>query len=198
MSKITFPGGGGGGGGAGVSDHGGLAGLGDDDHAQYLLQDGTRLASGLALHSGIVPANSGEGHIGLASAPFSSGVFKASTTNLGICLWNGVANQSPGLRRNTDGSLEVAAANGNQTTLRANQFVATASISAGSNGQRRWDGRARIDSPTVSGVRILDNNSTSHAYLQVSGIKLIAPNGSGWLLTVDNDGVLQTAGPEVL
>lgn len=36
MSKISFPGGGGGGGG--VSDHGGLAGLGDNDHSQYLLR----------------------------------------------------------------------------------------------------------------------------------------------------------------
>jgi len=37
MSKITFPGGNSAGGG-GVTDHGGLAGLGDDDHTQYLLR----------------------------------------------------------------------------------------------------------------------------------------------------------------
>lgn len=34
------------GGGGGVSDHGALTGLGDDDHAQYLLIDGTRAMTG--------------------------------------------------------------------------------------------------------------------------------------------------------
>lgn len=39
-------GGGGGGGTAGVSDHGALSGLSDDDHTQYLLIDGSRAMSG--------------------------------------------------------------------------------------------------------------------------------------------------------
>jgi hypothetical protein len=43
QSGIT---GGGGGGGAPITDHGALLGLGDDDHAQYLLEDGTRAMSG--------------------------------------------------------------------------------------------------------------------------------------------------------
>lgn len=34
------------GGGGGVSDHGALTGLGDDDHTQYLLADGTRTLAG--------------------------------------------------------------------------------------------------------------------------------------------------------
>ena len=58
MSKITFPGGAGGG-GAGVSDHGGLAGLADDDHSQYLLMDGTRTNVGLTVTSGQFQAISG-------------------------------------------------------------------------------------------------------------------------------------------
>jgi hypothetical protein len=37
---------GGGGGGGGIADHGGLAGLGDDDHPQYTLADGTRAFTG--------------------------------------------------------------------------------------------------------------------------------------------------------
>jgi uncharacterized delta-60 repeat protein len=37
---------GGGGGGPGVTDHGALTGLGDDDHAQYLLASGTRVMAG--------------------------------------------------------------------------------------------------------------------------------------------------------
>lgn len=37
---------GGGGGGGGIADHGLLAGLGDDDHAQYTLADGTRAFTG--------------------------------------------------------------------------------------------------------------------------------------------------------
>ena len=44
----------GGGGGTAVKDHGNLAGLGDDDHPQYLLVNGTRnLAGNLAVDSGI-------------------------------------------------------------------------------------------------------------------------------------------------
>lgn len=39
-------GGGGGGGGGGVTDHGALTGLGDDDHAQYLLTSGVRAMGG--------------------------------------------------------------------------------------------------------------------------------------------------------
>lgn len=56
MTKITFPGGNGGGGGGGVSDHGGLAGLGDDDHTQYLLREdfatsGTQASYGIFTHA---------------------------------------------------------------------------------------------------------------------------------------------------
>lgn len=42
------------GGGGGVSDHGALTGLGDDDHTQYLLADGTRnLTGNLTVSSGV-------------------------------------------------------------------------------------------------------------------------------------------------
>jgi hypothetical protein len=52
MSKISFPGGGSAGGGAGVSDHGGLAGLGDDDHSQYLIGDYSRSSDQVYASSG--------------------------------------------------------------------------------------------------------------------------------------------------
>ncbi len=51
---------------AGVSDHGALSGLGDDDHTQYLLVDGTRATTGaftvggagtLILAEGVAPSN---------------------------------------------------------------------------------------------------------------------------------------------
>lgn len=55
--------GGGGGGGGGVTDHGLLTGLADDDHTQYLLQDGTRQAayldSAAYVTAGTTPALSG-------------------------------------------------------------------------------------------------------------------------------------------
>lgn len=44
QSGLSFTGGSGGGGG--VTDHGALTGLGDDDHAQYLLANGARQVSG--------------------------------------------------------------------------------------------------------------------------------------------------------
>jgi hypothetical protein len=45
------------GGGGGVTDHGALTGLADDDHTQYLLADGTRTAT--YIKSGTNPAQSG-------------------------------------------------------------------------------------------------------------------------------------------
>lgn len=44
------------GGGGGVSDHGALSGLGDDDHTQYLLVDGSRNVDGDLTVTGVVPS----------------------------------------------------------------------------------------------------------------------------------------------
>jgi hypothetical protein len=149
MSKITFPGGGGAGGGAGVSDHGGLAGLADDDHSQYLLENGNRIGSGLALASGIVPTTSGEGHIGLAEAPFASGIFEGAGSTPVVVIWNGAEGNSPGLAATAGGALDVRAANGNQTTLQANNLTATATVSGANVGAatQMW----------ISGIPVGDN-----------------------------------------
>lgn len=45
-----------GGGGGGVSDHGALSGLADDDHPQYFLADGTRPIAGDLTVTGVVPS----------------------------------------------------------------------------------------------------------------------------------------------
>jgi len=50
---------GGGGGGGGIADHGSLAGLGDDDHPQYTLADGTRAFTGALDIGGFAIANVG-------------------------------------------------------------------------------------------------------------------------------------------
>lgn len=50
---------GGGGGGGGIADHGMLAGLGDDDHPQYTLADGTRAFTGALDIGGFAIANVG-------------------------------------------------------------------------------------------------------------------------------------------
>jgi len=54
---ISIPSGGGGGGG--VSDHGALTGLEDDDHLQYLLADGTRRMTGHLLPASSLQYNLG-------------------------------------------------------------------------------------------------------------------------------------------
>lgn len=61
--------------GGGVTDHGALAGLGDDDHTQYLLADGTRQAVYLDV-SGLTGATAGARFVGATStgAP-ASGTF---------------------------------------------------------------------------------------------------------------------------
>lgn len=64
-------------------DHGELSGLGDDDHAQYLLADGTRLCSGLQEFSAGILLSEGQdvqfydgdfgGYISLLAAPMPDG-----------------------------------------------------------------------------------------------------------------------------
>ena len=81
MSKITFPGGStGGGGGGGVSDHGGLAGLGDDDHAQYLLRsDFATSGTQYALTSGDI-ANQTIHHFHFNTAPNTAAIEESGGT----------------------------------------------------------------------------------------------------------------------
>jgi hypothetical protein len=115
MSKITFPGGnGGGGGGAGVSDHGGLAGLGDDDHTQYLLTDGTRDVGG-----NLIPDASGSHSLGVSSRPFASGIFDD-----GFWIRGQDDGQSPGFDRN-GWNIRTIAMNGSLTNIEANSLIAS-------------------------------------------------------------------------
>ena len=73
LSAIAFLHASGGGGGGGVTDHGALTGLGDDDHAQYLLTDGTRTLTGNQDFGGLVADNYG---------PLSSTLSAVSTAEI--------------------------------------------------------------------------------------------------------------------
>ena len=150
MSKITFVGGGGGGGG--VSDHGGLAGLSDDDHSQYLLMDGSRTDAGTTAMSGQFNAVSGV---------FNDQV-SISGINVGDFLGAGAGN--PVDARAVTGDITVDADDTHALGTQAAQFA--------------------------------DIFATSGHF--ESGVIMTAPNGSGWRLTLDNAGILQTNGPFVL
>lgn len=70
--------------GTGVSDHGGLTGLSDDDHIQYLLIDGTRAMTGTLL-----------GKTGSASSPSftfdgdsDTGFYRQSSNSIGVTAGN--------------------------------------------------------------------------------------------------------------
>ena len=157
MSKITFIGGGGGGGGAGVSDHGALAGLADDDHSQYLLTNGNRVAAGLAVTSGIEPATSGGATVGYTELPFVSGVFERV-----ICV-GGSPTLDVGFESN-GGDFNVIAGNGNQTNLQAN------TITAGAAGLIRWTGRARFDSPIDGDVNLMASDGATSGNLALGNL----------------------------
>lgn len=51
--------------GGGISDHGALAGLGDDDHVAYVIGDGTRSSTLVQLAESTVPANPATGNVRL-------------------------------------------------------------------------------------------------------------------------------------
>ena len=174
--KIGFPGGGGaGGGGGGVSDHGDLAGLAGDDHPQYLLTDGTRIADGLVSTSGLVPTTSGTAHIGTEDFPFSSGVFNERVLVSGIGF------------EDANGVFNMINANGNQTNASANTFT------AGANGVVRWSGRGRFGSPSGDVIQTQDlNGNVGAAHLEASGIIIQSPDNSRFLISVDDAGALST------
>ena len=72
------------GGGAGVSDHGALTGLADDDHSQYILADGTRAFTGpVTLPSGSV------GSPALNIGEAGTGVYLPASGNLDLALTGG-------------------------------------------------------------------------------------------------------------
>lgn len=60
--------------GGGVTDHGALTGLTDDDHTQYLLTDGTRTVTG-TLHLGAQDAVNEGGEINFAGAGSNASFF---------------------------------------------------------------------------------------------------------------------------
>jgi NADPH-dependent curcumin reductase CurA len=80
LSAIAFLHASGGGGGGGVTDHGALTGLGDDDHAQYLLTDGTRTLTGNQDFGGNIAGGYGPGSdslSGVSTAEIAAGTSTA-------------------------------------------------------------------------------------------------------------------------
>jgi len=76
-------------GGGGVTDHGSLAGLGHDDHTQYLLADGTRgLSANWDAGSWEVRAETLESDVGTGTAPFTV-ASSTLVTNLNADLLDG-------------------------------------------------------------------------------------------------------------
>jgi hypothetical protein len=66
---------------AGVTDHGALAGLADDDHNQYLLADGTRTLTGILAVAAGVTVDGAEWVVGIGG---SAGRSIAATARLSI------------------------------------------------------------------------------------------------------------------
>lgn len=242
MTKITF---GGQGGGGGVSDHGGLAGLGDDDHSQYVIGDASRSSAGIILSSGaaiglgatsgLAPLIVGSGGVSGTVAGGFVGQFlpKAGTVQIadgsiwlpnekGIYVGNSAGTTFQRiLRRNSSNEMVFTDGAGSgsfklDTSSRLG-FGAGAEVSGIGNIDsnagtivflnNRSDGANKIiilanaqqstnplitfkDVDNVNKVKIYANSG-----VYPGGIILQAPNSSGWLLSVDNAGLLTTTGP---
>lgn len=92
--RSTGVGGGSGGGGGAITDHGALTGLGDDDHTQYLLADGSRDLSGnMSVSAGVTidgvdvsahAANAAAHHAAVTITAAADTVLSLSTQEIGF------------------------------------------------------------------------------------------------------------------
>jgi hypothetical protein len=227
MSKITFPGGAGGGAGgsaAGVSTINGASGaltfVGQSGLSVYT--SGTTLhfdAAGAAVDSraatgDIVPDTNDAYSLGASNLSFSSGVFQELIVESGATSGVRFRYSDPWIliRNIQDNAYHGIVAD----EFRTNPYNASLT---GSIFRMRESGTIRwSNTTTATGTRDVTLSRKSAGTLQVgsgdatnalgaieaqsgtfpSGIVLAAPNGSGWQLTVDNNGVLTTTGPFVL
>ncbi len=188
-------------------DHGSIAGLSDDDHTQYSLVDGSRAFTG-----GV----SGEAEIGAATQIFVSGIpvgdfLSPHTTDHGAL--GGLADDdhtqyilADGTRAFT-GTASGEASFGVATQLYVSGIaVGDFLIPGGGGGGNPVDARAATGD-IISDTQNTHAIGTSGARFDVvhaqsgnfaSGIVLNSPNGSGWLITIQNDGLLQSNGPFVV
>ena len=160
-----------GGGGGGASDHGDLTGLGDDDHTQYLLADGTRAAASLTVNGNISVTGTVDGRDIAADGAFLDTleliVTDQKTTNYTL-----VASDNGKL-------IDVNSSSNLTITIPQNVLDVGAQLILA----RRGTGTVTV-SPGA-GVTLLSRNSDRSIASQYSSATLIQTSSNNWYLFGD-------------
>jgi hypothetical protein len=203
MSNINFPGGGGGGSQTVVT------GLPDASSVMYVTIDGTTPMSGA-----LIPATDNLYGVGKINNQWNSGCFDAYVVIGSIALIPAGTFAAPSLQikqypgTTAYGDLRLFEFRGNAFNSKLTQ----AQYHMGTGGFMAWTGGALpstamdvcLTRKFAGMVRVgtTTNNSAGGILAQSgifpSGIVLIAPNGSGWLVSVDTNNNLVTSGPLVV
>jgi hypothetical protein len=205
MSSIYFPGtqAGGGGGGAGVE------GLPVASSVMYVTIDG-----GTPMSGALVPATDNLYGVGKINSQWNSGCFDAYVVigTIALAPIGVFGSASLQIKQYPDttkfGDLRLFEFRGNAFNSKLTQ----AQYHMGTGGFMAWTGGAlpntnmdvNITRKFAGMVRVgtTTNNSAGGVLAQSgifpSGVVLIAPNGSGWLVSVDTNNNLVTSGPLVV
>jgi len=114
-----------------ATDHGGLSGLADDDHTQYLLANGTRALSGnWSVGADIIPSSNDTYHLGSSTVRFNAVYASSFMFGTTVMLNGGTTNMSTGLNLvpSTDGGKNLGASD-----QRFNTLYLSANLSDGTN-----------------------------------------------------------------
>jgi hypothetical protein len=151
----------------GVTDHGALSGLGDDDHTIYLLADGTRAATELTI----------------------SGDLTVDTDTLYVDSANnrvGIGTTTPSTTFDVDGTLTatslVGPLTGNASTASALQTARTIELTGDVTGSASFDGSADITISATVSAEITDIDSLSDVTItSAADGQLLIYNGTEWV-----------------
>jgi hypothetical protein len=228
---------------SGIVNHDQLANLGNDDHAQYLLADGSRNLQGAWLlenninpltpltneigsagqefaiigsmefnvaSGGGINTTSGNADIGDSNAPFGTlyaktGVYldqvSISGVNVGDYLspaaggadGSGVGGIIASGSKITPSDLTVLGASGIYATVAGSTLTISTNITGGSAD---FSSISEDVLPDASGTRNIGSMQKPWNSGFFNRVMVYSPNGSGWYIDVDDNGILRTTGPQ--
>lgn len=176
-----------GGGGGGVTDHGALSGLADDDHPQYFLADGTRPIDGDLTVTGVVPSywtfsNSPRSYGGVDYyVPGGTSTYVAAQNSSGdwvdalmdddgdvdLAVYQWTSNWASGIR------MHLCDSGGNKVTVLSNRDWATVDVHfAGLYGP----GTITADVADVTGWAY--SGPPNYTWTDGTGLAVCSPSGS--------------------
>ena len=186
-------------GGGGVSDHGGLTGLTDDDHVQYLLADGVRnttngFAVTGALGAGTIPATGGGVRLMWyphkaafrAGATLGTGWDDASIGNYSIAMGyattaSGVSSTASGFLTTASDFYATALGNGSQATAASATAMGSVTLASGISSTAMGQGtNASGDYSTALG---LVSTAAAFGSVAIGTFNITGGSPSAWIAT---------------